>query len=259
VDGARTGGGRAPPEIVEKLREVQRAIPLALPRQKTLPFLTNHDHRRLVTEPPHMGRPRQAAQLVRRAPSPCGNTFPLLRRGVGLENPRPTSTCPAHTIMPWDASKGGGFHGTREPLVLVCFRRVPSQHAAQRPIPGRCCPLPDSDHARMARRRSLTVSLQLRPRAAGCLPSCRSTRDQRFLVYQSSAANRSAVSLALADTAPNALTAISVATVDRRWQPPPRSLSLPPATLVGVVEGVCFRSAEPVTAWSRAAILTQGR
>jgi glycosidase len=102
VEGARAGeaGG-----IVEKLREVAAAYP---PGATDVPFLTNHDQRRVATElGGDPGKLRSAASVLLTLP---GTPFLYYGEELGLANGDEAEGDPAkRTPMPWDATPGGGF------------------------------------------------------------------------------------------------------------------------------------------------------
>jgi alpha-amylase len=102
VQGVQAGETRG---IVEKLREVHERYPSGA---TDVPFLTNHDMRRVATELNHdAGQLRSAAAVLLTLP---GTPFLYYGEEVGLENGPEQEGDPAkRTPMPWDATTGGGF------------------------------------------------------------------------------------------------------------------------------------------------------
>ncbi len=90
--------------IGEKLLEVQRAYP---PGATDVPFLTNHDQRRVASElKDDPGRLRSAAAVL---PTLPGTPFLYYGEEVGLLNGTEQGDEAKRTPMPWDATPGGGF------------------------------------------------------------------------------------------------------------------------------------------------------
>jgi alpha-amylase len=207
VEGARTGEARG---IVETLRDVQARYPAGA---TDVPFLTNHDQRRLATElQGDPGKLRSAAAALLTLPG-----TPLLYYGeeVGLENGNEADGDLAkRTPMPWDASAGGGFT-TGTPWYSFASGRDHASIAAQTADPGSLL-----SHYRMlirARHGSPALahgSLQLLSESGPVLAFVRSTRDQRVLVAINLGAEPQRVSLALAAHHADALYAIAGATVE---------------------------------------------
>ncbi len=105
VAGVAAGDGE---RIGEKLREIQRTYP---PGATDVPFLTNHDQRRVASV---LGRDpaklRSAAAVLLTLP---GAPFLYYGEEVGLENGPADGDEAKRTPMPWDASAGGGFTAGR--------------------------------------------------------------------------------------------------------------------------------------------------
>ncbi len=105
VQGVRTGDA-AP--IGEKLREVQRTYP---PGATDVPFLTNHDQKRVASElSGDEGKLRSAAAVLLTLP---GAPFLYYGEEVGLRNGTADGDEAKRTPMPWDATPGGGFTAGR--------------------------------------------------------------------------------------------------------------------------------------------------
>jgi glycosidase len=207
VEGARTGEVRG---IVETLREVQARYPAGA---TDVPFLTNHDQRRLATElAGDPGKLRSAAAALLTLP---GTPFLYYGEEVGLENGNEADDDPAkRTPMPWDATDGGGFT-TGKPWHSFAPGRDRANVAAQTADPGSLL-----SHYRSlirARHRSPALahgSLQLLTDSGPVLAFVRSTGDQRVLVAVNLGGEPQHVSLALAAHHADALYATPGAAVE---------------------------------------------
>lgn len=207
VEGARTGEVRG---IVEKLREVQARYPAGA---TDVPFLTNHDQRRLATElAGDPGKLRSAAAALLTLP---GTPFLYYGEEVGLENGNEADGDKAkRTPMPWDATAGGGFT-TGNPWFPFAPGRDRANVAAQTADPGSLL-----SHYRAlihARHRAPALahgSLQLLTESGPVLGFVRSTRDQRVLVVVNLGGESQHVSLALAAHHADALYATPGAAVE---------------------------------------------
>ncbi len=101
VEGARAGEARG---IAEKLQEIRATYP---PGATDVPFLTNHDMRRVASQlGGDPGRLRSAAAVLLTLP---GTPFLYYGEEVGLENDTGPGDEAKRTPMPWDATPGGGF------------------------------------------------------------------------------------------------------------------------------------------------------
>ncbi len=101
VEGVRAGDAAG---IGEKLLEVQRTYP---PGATDVPFLTNHDQRRVASElADDSGRLRTAAAVLLTLP---GTPFLYYGEEVGLDNGPGGGDEAKRTPMPWDETPGGGF------------------------------------------------------------------------------------------------------------------------------------------------------
>jgi glycosidase len=191
VEGARTGEARG---IVEKLREVQARYPAGA---TDVPFLTNHDQRRLATElQGDPGKLRSAAAALLTLP---GTPFLYYGEEVGLEGGNEADGDVAkRTPMPWDATASGGFT-TGTPWCPFAPGRDHASVAAQTADPGSLL-----SHYRMlihARHGSPALahgSLQLLSESGPVLAFVRSTPDQRVVVAINLGGEPQRVSLALA-------------------------------------------------------------
>ena len=196
--------------IVEKLREVQAVYPAGA---TDVPFLTNHDQRRLATElQGDPGKLRSAAAALLTLP---GTPFLYYGEEVGLENGNEVDGDQAkRTPMPWDATAGGGFT-TGKPWFAFAPGHDRTNVAAQTADPGSLL-----SHYRMlihARHRSPALahgSLQLLSENGPVLAFVRSTPDQRVLVAVNLGGEPQHVSLALAARHADALYATPGAAVE---------------------------------------------
>jgi glycosidase len=127
VEGVRTGDA-AP--IGDKLREVRGAYP---PGATDVPFLTNHDQRRVASElSGDEGKLRSAAAVLLTLP---GTPFLYYGEEVGLLNGTADGDEAKRTPMPWDATPGGGFTSGR-PWHAFAPGRERANVAAQTGDPG---------------------------------------------------------------------------------------------------------------------------
>jgi glycosidase len=128
LEGAKTGEARG---IVEKLREVQATYP---PGATDVPFLTNHDQRRVATElSGDAGKLRSAASVLLTLP---GTPFLYYGEEVGLEDgDEKDGDLAKRTPMPWDATAGGGFT-TAKPWYPLAAGREHANVAAQAADPA---------------------------------------------------------------------------------------------------------------------------
>src|SRR5438067_3792684 len=101
VEGVKAGDAA---RIGEKLLEVQRSYPRGA---TDVPFLTNHDQRRVASElGDDPGKLRTAAAILLTLP---GTPFIYYGEEIGLDNGPGQEDEWKRTPMPWDASAGGGF------------------------------------------------------------------------------------------------------------------------------------------------------
>ncbi len=101
IGGVRAGEASG---IAGKLTEMKRAYP---PGATDVPFLTNHDMRRVASElKDDPGRLRSAAAVLLTLP---GTPFLYYGEEVGLQNGTTEDDEAKRTPMPWDATPGGGF------------------------------------------------------------------------------------------------------------------------------------------------------
>jgi glycosidase len=127
VEGVRAGeaGG-----IVAKLAEIKSTYP---PGATDVPFLTNHDQRRVASElRDDPGRLRSAAAVLLTLP---GTPFLYYGEEVGLENGPDRGDEAKRTPMPWDSSPGGGFT-SGEPWYDFAPGKQTANVAAQTGDPG---------------------------------------------------------------------------------------------------------------------------
>src|SRR6267143_1198689 len=127
VQGVQTGDASG---IAAKLAEVKSSYP---PGATDVPFLTNHDQKRVASELlDHPGRLRAAAAVMLTLP---GTPFLYYGEEVGLRNgPEPGDEA-KRTPMAWDSSAGGGFT-TGEPWHDFGPGRETTNVAAQTGDPG---------------------------------------------------------------------------------------------------------------------------
>jgi glycosidase len=117
VSGVREGSAAG---IVAKLKEIQRAYP---PGATDVPFLTNHDQKRVASElKDDPAKLRSAAAVLLTLP---GTPFLYYGEEIGLDNGPGNDDEFKRTPMPWDATAGGGFT-TGTPW----FRFAPGQERA---------------------------------------------------------------------------------------------------------------------------------
>jgi alpha-amylase len=207
VEGARTGEARG---IVETLRDVQAHYPAGA---TDVPFLTNHDQRRLATElQGDTGKLRSAAAALLTLP---GTPFLYYGEEVGLENGNEADGDQAkRTPMPWDATAGGGFT-TGKPWFSLAPGRDHANVAAQTADPGSLLSTYRMlIHARHGSPALAHGSLQLLSESGPVLAFVRSTRDQRVLVAVNLSGEPQRVSLALAAHHADVLCAITGAGVE---------------------------------------------
>ncbi len=101
IGGVRAGEASG---IAGKLTEMKRAYP---PGATDVPFLTNHDMRRVASDlRDDPGRLRSAAAVLLTLP---GTPFLYYGEEVGLQNGTTEDDEAKRTPMPWDATPGGGF------------------------------------------------------------------------------------------------------------------------------------------------------
>ena len=116
--------------IATKLEEVKRTYP---PGATDVPFLTNHDQRRVASELRNdPDKLRTAAAVLLTLP---GTPFLYYGEEVGLQNGPETADEDKRTPMPWDSSQGGGFT-TAEPWHDFAPGRETANVAAQTGDPG---------------------------------------------------------------------------------------------------------------------------
>ena len=116
--------------IAEKLAEVQRTYPRGA---TDVPFLTNHDQRRVASElGGDPGKLRSAAAVLLTLP---GTPFLYYGEEVGLENGPGNDDKFKRTPMPWDDTPGGGFT-TGRPWFPFAPGRERANVAAQERDPG---------------------------------------------------------------------------------------------------------------------------
>jgi glycosidase len=101
IGGVRAGEASG---IAGKLAEMKRAYP---PGATDVPFLTNHDMRRVASElKGNPGQLRSAAAVLLTLP---GTPFLYYGEEIGLLNGTTDDDEAKRTPMPWDATSGGGF------------------------------------------------------------------------------------------------------------------------------------------------------
>ena len=101
IAGVRAGQASG---IAAKLAEVKRAYP---PGATDVPFLTNHDMRRVASDlKDDPGQLRSAAAVLLTLP---GTPFLYYGEEVGLQNGTTDDDEAKRTPMPWNATPGGGF------------------------------------------------------------------------------------------------------------------------------------------------------
>ena len=101
IEGVAAGEARG---IAEKLEELRRTYP---PGATDVPFLTNHDMRRVASE--LGGDPKKLASAAAVLLTLPGTPFLYYGEEVGLLNGPGGEDEAKRTPMPWDASPGGGF------------------------------------------------------------------------------------------------------------------------------------------------------
>ncbi|TMA30412.1 MAG: DUF3459 domain-containing protein, partial [Deltaproteobacteria bacterium] len=112
--------------IAEKLAEVQRTYPRGA---TDVPFLTNHDQRRVASElNDDPGKLRTAAAVLLTLP---GRPFLYYGEEIGLDNGPGTNDEWKRTPMPWDGSAGGGFTTATRPWQAFAPGRERTNVAAQ--------------------------------------------------------------------------------------------------------------------------------
>ena len=127
VDGARSGEAAG---IARKLDEIRRVYP---PGATDVPFLTNHDMRRVASElEGDPGRLRSAAAVLLTLP---GTPFLYYGEEIGLPNGEGGGDEAKRTPMPWDGSAGAGFT-TGRPWYPFARAGPSTNVAAQRRDPG---------------------------------------------------------------------------------------------------------------------------
>ena len=116
--------------IATKLEEVKRTYP---PGATDVPFLTNHDQRRVASELRNdPDKLRTAAAVLLTLP---GTPFLYYGEEVGLQNGPESADEDKRTPMPWDTSPGGGFT-TAEPWHEFAPGRETANVATQTGDPG---------------------------------------------------------------------------------------------------------------------------
>ncbi len=101
IEGVKSGEARG---IAEKLAEVKALYPQGA---TDVPFLTNHDQRRVASElADEPGKLRSAAAILLTLP---GTPFLYYGEEIGLDNGPGGQDEWKRTPMPWDASAGAGF------------------------------------------------------------------------------------------------------------------------------------------------------
>jgi len=101
IAGARSGDAAV---VADKLDEIRRAYPAGA---TDVPFLTNHDMRRIASElKGDPGKLRSAAAVLLTLP---GTPFLYYGEEIGLRNGTTDDDESKRTPMPWDATPGGGF------------------------------------------------------------------------------------------------------------------------------------------------------
>ena len=146
LQGVRTGDA-AP--IGDKLLEIRRTYP---PGATDVPFLTNHDQRRVASElAGDEGKLRSAAAVLLTLP---GAPFLYYGEEVGLANGTADGDEAKRTPMPWDASPGGGFT-TGRPWYGFAPGRERANVAAQTGDPGSLL----SHYRRLVRARHASAAL----------------------------------------------------------------------------------------------------
>ena len=112
--------------IAEKLAEVRRTYPRGA---TDVPFLTNHDQRRVASElDDDPGKLRTAAAVLLTLP---GTPFLYYGEEIGLDNGPGTNDEWKRTPMPWDASAGGGFTTAARPWQAFASGHERTNVAAQ--------------------------------------------------------------------------------------------------------------------------------
>lgn len=207
IEGVRTGEARG---IVDKLRELQAVYP---PGATDVPFLTNHDQRRVASElGGDAGKLRSAASVLLTLP---GTPFLYYGEELGLANDADAEGDPGkRTPMPWDATPGGGFTaGSPWHAFAPGHERV--NVAAEAADPGSLLShyrqLIRARHAAPALARG---SLELLTERGPVLAFVRATTDQRVLVAINLGGASQQVSLAVAVRHADAVYATAGAAVE---------------------------------------------
>ena len=206
LEGIQVGEARG---IAAKLHEVQEIYP---PGATDVPFLTNHDMRRVATRlKGDAGQLRIAAAVLLTLP---GTPFLYYGEEVGLENGTADEDEAKRTPMPWDATSGGGFTAGRPWYPFAPGREhdnVAAQTADAGSLLSHYRKLIRARHASLALMRG---SLQLLTESGPVLAFVRRAGEERVLVVLNLSGEPQAVSLELKAQRADALYTTPGVTVD---------------------------------------------
>ncbi len=195
--------------IAAKLEEVKRTYPAGA---TDVPFLTNHDQRRVASELRNdPDRLRTAAAVLLTLP---GTPFLYYGEEIGMQNGPETADEDKRTPMPWDSSQGGGFT-TGEPWHDFAPGRESANVAAQTGDPGsllsRYRSLIRARHASVALRRG---ALEVLSGSGPLLAFLRREEAERVLVVHNLGGEPQVATLTVAAAGSDPLFADSGATLE---------------------------------------------